>query len=57
MKDLDGVSITEAGWYDFTQRQDSDGNIGDGARFMIEIINGNRMIDSIRLTFTDNVLW
>ena len=36
LKDLDGNVITEAGWYDFTRRYDSeDGtSVGDGGEFI-----------------------
>ncbi|MDD2727967.1 cadherin-like domain-containing protein, partial [Malikia sp.] len=46
--DLDGNAITQAGWYDFTQRQSG----GDGARFIDE--NGDGKIDYIELIITDN---
>ncbi|MBL6741967.1 MAG: cadherin-like domain-containing protein, partial [Synechococcus sp. BS301-5m-G53] len=55
LQDLDGKVITTAGWYDFTQRQDESGNyVGDGARFIVQEVNGERLITKIQLTFTDN---
>ena len=55
LRDLDGRPISSSGWYDFTQRKDSLGNpVGDGARFSIETINGERLISQIVLTLTDN---
>ena len=51
LRDLDGNPITQAGWYDFLQRKDANGNFyGDGARF---IISAGRIV-AIELTFTDN---
>ncbi|MDO9023116.1 putative Ig domain-containing protein, partial [Zwartia sp.] len=51
LTDLDGNPITQAGWYDFTQRKDSAGNyVGDGARF---VISGGKIV-GIVLTVTDN---
>ncbi|MDO9026180.1 hypothetical protein, partial [Zwartia sp.] len=51
LTDLDGKLITQAGWYDFTQRKDSAGNyVGDGARFVVS----NGKIVGIVLTMTDN---
>jgi uncharacterized repeat protein (TIGR02059 family) len=51
---LDGVSITniaQAGWYDFTQRQNASGNyVGNGARF----IKSGGIITGILITLTDN---
>ena len=44
--DLDGRAITQAGWYDFTQRETG----GDGARYVIE----NGKIVGIELIITDN---
>jgi hypothetical protein len=44
--DLDGKTITKAGWYDFTQRTPN----GDGARF---IINNGKIV-GIELIITDN---
>lgn len=55
LRDLDGQPITSSGWYDFTQRLDGDGNpVGDGAQFVVETIDGQRMISKIVLTLTDN---
>ena len=55
LRDLDNNPITAAGWYDFTQRRDASGApVGDGARFVIETINGERRLTKILLTFTDN---
>ena len=55
LRDLDGKPITSSGWYDFTQRLDVHGNpVGDGAQFVIEAIDGHRMISKIILTLTDN---
>ena len=55
LRDLDGNPITTAGWYDFTQRRDADGNpVGDGARFVVQTINGEQRLTGIVLTFTDN---
>lgn len=48
LTDLDGLPITKAGWYDFTQRKSG----GDGARFIDE--NGDGKIDFIELIITDN---
>ena len=51
LRDLDGNPITQAGWYDFLQRRDGNGNyVGDGARFIVT----NGKITAIELTFTDN---
>jgi VCBS repeat-containing protein len=51
LTDLDGQSIQKAGWYDFMQRQDANGNYhGDGARFVVK----NGKIMAVQLTFTDN---
>jgi hypothetical protein len=44
--DLDGNQITQAGWYDFTQRTDG----GDGAKFISE---GGKIV-AIELIITDN---
>ena len=53
--DLDGNPILQKGWYDFTQRTDDNGvYIGDGARFIVEDINGIPRITKILLTLTDN---
>jgi VCBS repeat-containing protein len=46
LTDLDGHTITTAGWYDFTQRSAG----GDGARFIVK----NGFITGIELTITDN---
>jgi len=46
LKDLDGHVITDAGWYDFTQRTAG----GDGARLIFE---GNKLVE-IELIITDN---
>ena len=51
LTDLDGQPIQKAGWYDFMQRQDANGNYhGDGARFVVK----NGKIMAVQLTFTDN---
>ncbi len=53
--DLDGNLITQSGWYDFTQRTDSNGNfIGDGARFIVDTHNGISSLSKMVLTITDN---
>lgn len=53
LSDLDGKAITQAGWYDFTQRKDANGNyVGDGARFVLA--TDGKTIASIQLTLTDN---
>ena len=53
LTDLDGKAITQAGWYDFTQRKDANGNyVGDGARFVLA--TDGKTIASIQLTLTDN---
>ncbi|MEB3307687.1 MAG: putative Ig domain-containing protein [Cyanobacteriota bacterium] len=55
LRDLDGQPIARAGWYDFTQRLDADGRPrGDGARFEVETIAGERRLSRILLTLTDN---
>jgi VCBS repeat-containing protein len=46
LTDLDGHTITTAGWYDFTQRSAG----GDGARFIVK----DGFITGIELTITDN---
>ncbi len=53
--DLDGNLITQSGWYDFTQRTDSNGDfIGDGARFIVDTHNGISRLSKMVLTLTDN---
>ena len=55
LRDLDQRPITRAGWYDFTQRRDASGHpVGDGARFVVETINGVSRLSKILYTFTDN---
>ena len=55
LNDLDGNPILQKGWYDFTQRTDHNGDyIGDGARFVVDEINGIRRITKILITLTDN---
>ena len=55
LRDLDGRPITQPGWYDFTQRFDAAGRpVGDGARFVVQSIDGERRISKILLTLTDN---
>jgi hypothetical protein len=51
LNDLTGKPITTAGWYDFTQRKDANGNpVGEGAR----LITKNGRIQGIELTLKDN---
>ncbi|MFM8524934.1 MAG: Ig-like domain-containing protein [Cyanobacteriota bacterium] len=51
LMDLSGKAITTAGWYDFNQRRDANGNpVGDGAR----LISRNGRIQGLELTLTDN---
>lgn len=51
LRDLDGRAILAPGWFDFTRRQDADGNyVGDGARF---VIRDGRIV-GIELIITDN---
>ncbi|MBP6009064.1 MAG: VCBS domain-containing protein, partial [Rhodoferax sp.] len=51
LNDLDGNAITQAGWYDFTQRKDASGKlVGDGAVFIVR----SGKIVGIQLTLTDN---
>ncbi len=45
---LDGTTVTTAGWYDYTQRVAG----GDGAKFYD--FNNDGKLDAIVLTFTDN---
>lgn len=53
--DLNQNLIVAPGWYDFMQKLDGSGvPVGDGARFVIEEINGLRVISKIILTLTDN---
>ena len=51
---LDGETvITTAGWYDFTQQQDDEGNyVGDGARY---IQNESGRVVGVELNFTANM--
>jgi len=52
LEDLDGNTIKNEGWYDFTQRLDSnDELIGDGANL---IFNRKGRLQGIDLTLTDN---
>jgi hypothetical protein len=51
LRDLEGRVILEPGWFDFTRKQDADGNyVGDGARFVTE----DGRIVGIELIITDN---
>lgn len=51
LNDLTGKPITTAGWYDFTQRKDANGNpLGQGAR----LITKNGRIQGIELDLKDN---
>ena len=51
LRDLEGLAILEPGWFDFTRKQNADGNyVGDGARF---VIRDGRIV-GIELIITDN---